>query len=487
MYGNHTAILRNHIAYGAGLNYNGQLGSGENTDHKTPVEMMERNNLVMNDVEKVSIGNGYTLILRNDKTVWGMGWNEYNKLGIEFVDGEAIQNVNKAEPVQSLSNAMDIAAGKTHSLAVGVDGQVWAWGSNSHGQLGSGDTVMQTFPTKIPNLNGVISVKAGDQTSMALKSDGTVWMWGKNDQRQLGAGSSANAVLAPVQVKGENGNGYLTNIKEIALAEKCAFALDRNGQVWAWGTNANGVLGIGTSENTPMPAKVVKYDGSPLNNIKSISAGNYHCGALDYDGNVWIWGKNTSRQLGDKTRTDRYSAINPKGLNGTGILQNIESIACGYECTLAIQKDGTILAWGYDLYGRFGINAETFEMYDQPIKAFLTLSGEGSVFLPIQQGQEYIIWITGKNIAEAEKTLSVSFEAEALEMVDLCLETYEKEIVPGSIPGGQITIEEFDPNAGRLVFTANHSIPENKLYHGLLNAIKVRAKITGETKVVVND
>ncbi len=483
----HSIVLQNGAVYGAGYDSYGQLGTGKRGfSVNTPSKMVDEQGKHLTNAVKASAGDQYTLIQRSDGTVWAAGWNEYNKLGIEFVDGKAVDYADKAKPVKDLTDVVDISAGRTHSLALKADGTVWAWGSSSHGQLGGGNRVMQTFPTQVPNLTDVVSIKAGDQTSMALKSDGTVWMWGKNDQKQLGAGYTANEVMSPVQVKGENGYDYLTNIKAIAMTEKCSFALDKAGQVWAWGNNTNGALGIGTQNNTDTPKRVVKEDGKPLINMKSISAGDYHCGAVGYNGRVWIWGKNSSRQLGDKTKIDRYSAINPKGLDGTGTLDDVESISCGVEYTMAIQRDGKILAWGYNRLGQFGINSEIHEMYDRPIEAFFVPSETTPVILPIEQGEEYIVWITGKNISEAEKNVLMLFEAEALEIVDLCLQTYENELVPGTVPGGQVTIGEFDPGAGRLAFAANHAIPENKLYHGLLNAIKVRAKITGETRIVVS-
>ena len=82
-----------------------------------------------------------------------------------------------------------ISAGAWHSLLLGSDGGVWAWGDNTHGQLGDGTTLSRSTPARVPGLTGVVAVAAGDHFSLALRSDGTVRAWGDNGAGQLGDGS----------------------------------------------------------------------------------------------------------------------------------------------------------------------------------------------------------------------------------------------------------------------------------------------------------
>lgn len=99
-----------------------------------------------------------------------------------------------------------VAAGYTHSLGLKSDGTVWAWGSNSFGQLGDGtyvNGVNKTTPAQVSGLNGVIDVAGGTYFTIALKSDGTVWMCGGNDYGQLGDGTTTWK-FTPVQVSGLN-------------------------------------------------------------------------------------------------------------------------------------------------------------------------------------------------------------------------------------------------------------------------------------------
>ena len=220
--------------------------------------------------------------------------------------------------------------------------------------------------------------------------------------------------------------------------------------------------------------------------MKSISAGNYHAGAVGYDGSVWMWGKNTSRQLGDKTRNDRNAAIQTKGLTGEGALSDVQVLSCGYEYTMAIQKDGTVLAWGYDNCGQFGIEADTYEMYDHPIEAFIIIGTENSDRISIVEGQEYIVNVIGRNIRDLSGSISITYNTSELEVLDICAQTYEKELSAGTAMNGRITIEQFDPQNGLIKIKINRTIPSGKIYSGFLNMIQFKAKMTGETELVIN-
>ena len=85
-----------------------------------------------------------------------------------------------------MHNITAIAAGGTHSLALRDDGTVWAWGYNSHGQLGTGDQSENPLPVLVTGLGPAIAIAAGDKFNLALGRDGAVWAWGANDTGQLG-------------------------------------------------------------------------------------------------------------------------------------------------------------------------------------------------------------------------------------------------------------------------------------------------------------
>ena len=94
-------------------------------------------------------------------------------------------------------------------------------------------------------------------------------------------------------------SGYLENVVSVSAGDSHVLALDRQGNVWAWGSNKSGALGDGTTSDRKTPIKVKLGNGSgSLTNIIYISAGSRHSMAIDRDGNIWVWGDNTEGKLG---------------------------------------------------------------------------------------------------------------------------------------------------------------------------------------------
>src|SRR5206468_9417345 len=141
-----------------------------------------------------------------------------------------------------------IAAGNSFSLALALDGAVWAWGLNTNGQLGDGTVIQRNVPVRIASLgsgSGVIAIAAGNSHSLAVKSDGTIWVWGLNSNGQLGDGSTTQR-NTPVQVLDVSSVGFLTRVIGAAAGGSHSLALMSDGTVLAWGLNASGQIGDGT-------------------------------------------------------------------------------------------------------------------------------------------------------------------------------------------------------------------------------------------------
>jgi hypothetical protein len=153
-----------------------------------------------------------------------------------------------------------IAAGLSHTVALAFDGKVWAWGSNSTGQLGDGTTINRDTPIQVLNLANVSSIAAGDNHTVALRDDGTVWAWGFNGNGQLGNGTTINR-NTPVRVQN------LANVVSITAGDNHTVALKYDGTVWAWGSNSTGQLGDGTLINRHTPTQVSDHDGQGFLNL----------------------------------------------------------------------------------------------------------------------------------------------------------------------------------------------------------------------------
>ena len=131
-----------------------------------------------------------------------------------------------------------VSAG-SHTMAIKIDGTLWAWGWNSTGRLGLGNSVETNTPTRVGTETNWSSVSAGSHT-MAIKNNGTLWAWGDNSAGQLGLGNFEDR-NTPTQV------GTETNWSSVSAGSAYTMAIKSDGTLWAWGWNNTGQLGLGVS------------------------------------------------------------------------------------------------------------------------------------------------------------------------------------------------------------------------------------------------
>jgi alpha-tubulin suppressor-like RCC1 family protein len=160
----------------------------------------------------------------------------------------------------NLSPVSEIAAGRSHSLFRLSGGTVWACGYNLVGELGDGTTTDKSHAVQVLNapgvpLTGASAVSAGLDHSLALVN-GEVWAWGLNNYGQLGngaplTGSILQTSTVAVQVRtNEAGHPVLSGIDKIVAIGNHNLAVDNTGQLWVWGYNAYGQLGLADKDTT---------------------------------------------------------------------------------------------------------------------------------------------------------------------------------------------------------------------------------------------
>jgi alpha-tubulin suppressor-like RCC1 family protein len=160
----------------------------------------------------------------------------------------------------------------------------------------------------------------------------------------------------PVQVKGVDGVGTLSNVAQISAGgyHTCALLTNTN-SVDCWGYNYSGQLGDDTTtqRSTPVPVKGVGGVGT-LSNVTQISAGFYHTCALLSGGTVDCWGDNGIGRLGNGTMANSSTPVSVKGVAGTGTLSNVTQISAGGYHTCALLSDNSVDCWGYNFFGQLG-------------------------------------------------------------------------------------------------------------------------------------
>ena len=203
-------------------------------------------------------------------------------------------------------------------------------GDNGNGfpVLGLGNTKPQTSLHRIGDETDWTDVACSDSHALAVKSDGTLWGWGANFRGQIGDGDIGVKATRRFPVPGPQGNNW----KQVAAGLTHSLALERNGTLWAWGSNRSGELGIGTTSNSVEAVQV----GSSTNWVKVWAHGIQTVG-LQSDGSLWFWGS----LAGNANDTDRFlvpTRVSPD--------TNWVDACFGYFSILAIKADGTLWAWG---------------------------------------------------------------------------------------------------------------------------------------------
>jgi alpha-tubulin suppressor-like RCC1 family protein len=343
--GSTFGIRTNGNLWAWGSNSSGQLGIGNTTQETSPVQVGS------SAWKFVAPGSTHILGVQSDASLWAWGLNTSGQVG----------NGNTASP-QSIPVAIlagttwkAAAAGCVHSLAVKSDGTLWAWGSNSVGQVGDGTTIdVTTGPKQIGIESTWMSVAAAYTSSFAIKSDGTLWAWGANNVGQLGDGTTTDVATGPKQI------GTDTNWKKISSAgtsnaRTFSLAIKTDGTLWAWGVNTDGNLGIGNHINQWSPTQVGSatnwkraFAGSGKTNVTTHKASS---AALKTDGSFYTWGDNYFGQLSTGSAINyRTSAVQ------VGTSTNWQTLmqANVSNSSFVIKSDNTLWGWGYNSSGELG-------------------------------------------------------------------------------------------------------------------------------------
>ncbi|SHI29589.1 cell wall-binding repeat-containing protein [Desulfosporosinus lacus] len=258
----------------------------------------------------------------------------------------------QSKPIGAQAGTLNyFSAGAFHSLWVNSNGQVAAWGDNSHGQLGNGTTDMSPVSVFPLMTNYPLAVSAGGGHSLALTGSQNVLAWGGNESGQLGIANNLDS-LTPIQIPG------IQDAVAIAAGYNFSLVLKNDGTVWSFGDNDKWQLGDGSTENQNVPVQVKGLSG-----IVAIAAGGQHALALKADHTIWAWGNNNRGQLGDGTTTGHLVPVQVAQLN------NVTEIAAGWEHSLALTSDGSVFSWGNNDHGQLGNGQTTgYTPFPQPAK-----------------------------------------------------------------------------------------------------------------------
>ena len=309
-------------------------------------------------------------------------------------------------PEDAQSRWVDVAAGPTTTVAIAEDGTLWAWGLNANGEAGDGTQNPIDAPTQVNNLHTFTSVAAGASATYALDDDGNLYSWGKDSYGALGNGSPTANVLTPAKVGskrwaqvssgasdhacaiddvgalycwGRNSSGQWragtssanapTRVRieedpetvlaeadlvfaQVAVSKEHQIVIDQFGDLWAWGNNGRGQLGLGDTAPRTTPTSVTGTDNSAqfgAVDVVSIAASAYNSYAIDSLGHLWAWGDNDDGTVGDGT-AEIARTFPVRAASGAFFV----NVAGNQSAAYAIDRDGYMYAWGANNLGQQG-------------------------------------------------------------------------------------------------------------------------------------
>lgn len=288
------AIDRNGKTWGWGSNVFGQIGDNSTTSRRTPTSIYGANVFC-----KVAAGRYHSAAIDNGGLVWCWGLGSDGELG----NGSTLATYYPKSINSVVGKTFcKIAVGMFHTMVIDSTGMIWGWGNNQYGELGAGDTTYdyakRCVPTSIAGGNKTfceISIGHGydgsgnnGRSTATIDHNGLIWSWGVNAYGNLGDNTTNNRSL-PVSVLG----GKKTFCK-IAVGDIHMAAIDHDGLAWCWGSNFKGELGDNSTTSRRTPISV----GGVRKTFCQISAGYEYTIAIDNHNQVWGWGYNNQGQLG---------------------------------------------------------------------------------------------------------------------------------------------------------------------------------------------
>jgi alpha-tubulin suppressor-like RCC1 family protein len=264
--------------YSWGSNQRGQLGNGTTTDSSVPVAVDASGALSGKTITKIAAGLGHAVALASDGKVITWGFNSNGQLGI----GSAATQVLVPTAVESTGvlagkSVTAIAAGYFHSLALGANGHIYAWGFNFIGQLGDGSTDDRSVPVEVARTGPlsdqtVSAIAAGGYHSLAATSAGNVVSWGDYIQF-VTPGDGGELLPVAVPLAG-------ARVAKLAAGLFYSVALTDDGRILSWGESRYGQLGIGQSGEDSFPVEAETRGWLAGRRVRDIAAGNRHTIAL---------------------------------------------------------------------------------------------------------------------------------------------------------------------------------------------------------------
>ncbi|XP_042122118.1 putative E3 ubiquitin-protein ligase HERC4 isoform X8 [Peromyscus maniculatus bairdii] len=302
---------------------------------------------------------------------WGNA--SYGQLGLGGIDEEIVLEPRKSDFFVN-KKVRDVGCGLRHTVFVLDDGTVYTCGCNDLGQLGHEKSRKKPEQVVALDAQNIVAVSCGEAHTVALNDKGQMFAWGLDSDGQLGLLGSEECIRVPRNIKSLSD----IQIVQVACGYYHSLALSKASEVFCWGQNKYGQLGLGIDcKKQTSPQLIKSLLGIPF---MQVAAGGAHSFVLTLSGAIFGWGRNKFGQLGLNDENDRYVPNLLKSLRS----QKIVYICCGEDHTAALTKEGGVFTFGAGGYGQLGHNSTSHEI--NPRKVFELM---GSIVTQIACGRQH--------------------------------------------------------------------------------------------------
>ncbi|NXG08608.1 RPGR regulator, partial [Sakesphorus luctuosus] len=295
----------------------------------------------------ISCGDEHTAIITEKGKLYMFGSNDWGQLGLG-----SKTTVSKPTCVKALKPEKPKLAvcGRNHTLVYTEKGNVYAAGGNSEGQLGLGDTEERTtfhLISFFTNQHKIKQLAAGSYTSAAVTEDGQLFVWGDNSEGQIGL-ANESCVSVPCRV----------DVGKPVSSVSCGYYhsafITGDGELYTFGEPANGKLGLFPEQlkNSRVPQPVLGI----MEEVNMVACGGEHTVVLT-ETDVYTFGLGQYGQLGHGTSVFESSV--PKSVKHLR-KHKIRNVACGENHTAVIAENGLMFTFGDGRHGKLGFGEESF-------------------------------------------------------------------------------------------------------------------------------
>ena len=263
-----------------------QLGVGKNRNELIETSIPQKIDIPL--CKQIACGNDFSMCLTEENLLYSFGNNDSGQCGL----GTNNDNYNSPQLIPNFHNIEYIVCGGYHNICKTYDNTYYGWGCNEVGQLGHDEYRIYNKPIQRNNYpDDIISIKCSHNYTLLLTLEGNIYSFGSNLYGQLGLNDNdIRETNIPTLIKN------IPDIKRIECGPMSSMCIDVNNDLWLFGDNEHGQLGLGDTKNRNKPIK-----HPILSNIMDISSRGYSTFIKTFDHKIYVFGNNDNSQLGIKT------------------------------------------------------------------------------------------------------------------------------------------------------------------------------------------